>query len=280
MSRAVDSTLPGYQRRSDGVSVGPAERRVRPQRRREPRVEHVGRLLPAVAVGPARAGRRSCRRARTRPAAGGPTTAGARCTRAGSTPSSRRRSSRAASGGTRMRPLRTASIAVSRELVHLAEPLQRDERLDARAGALAEADGVAQRLLAQRSGPRRAAAATARSWPSSSERPVPLRACRSRSRPCLVHERAASARPWSRPISKSVGSWPGVTFSAPVPKSISTRSSPMIGTGRSTSGTIARAPDQVRASAGRPGARRRAVSARIVTGRTVAITISPPPSTS
>ncbi len=51
---------------------------------------------------------------------------------------------------------------------------------------------------------------------------------------------------WSRPISKSVGSWPGVTFSAPVPKSISTRSSPMIGTGRSTSGTTRRAPDQVR----------------------------------
>ena len=53
---------------------------------------------------------------------------------------------------------------------------------------------------------------------------------------------ASSGRPWRRPISKSFGSWPGVTLSAPVPKSILTYSSAMIGTSRSTSGTIAVRP--------------------------------------
>ncbi len=47
-----------------------------------------------------------------------------------------------------------------------------------------------------------------------------------------------SGRPCARPISKSVGSWPGVTLSAPVPNSGSTRSSAITGTRRSTKGTI------------------------------------------
>ena len=33
------------------------------------------------------------------------------------------------------------------------------------------------------------------------------------------------SRPWSRPMSKSIGSWPGVTLTAPVPNSGSTRAS-------------------------------------------------------
>ena len=52
MSRAGDehvARVPAPQRRR---VVGPAERRERPQRRREPRVEDVGGLLPAVALGP------------------------------------------------------------------------------------------------------------------------------------------------------------------------------------------------------------------------------------
>ena len=53
---------------------------------------------------------------------------------------------------------------------------------------------------------------------------------------------ASSASPCLRPISKSFRSWPGVTLRAPVPKSIFTYSSAMIGTSRSTNGTIAVPP--------------------------------------
>ena len=45
-------------------------------------------------------------------------------------------------GWIRTRPSRTTSIAGRRELVHAHEPLQRDERLDALAGALAVGHGV------------------------------------------------------------------------------------------------------------------------------------------
>jgi hypothetical protein len=51
-----------------------------------------------------------------------------------------------------------------------------------------------------------------------------------------------SSRPCSRPMSKSLGSWPGVIFSAPVPKSIFTYSSAMIGNRRPTSGSTAVSP--------------------------------------
>ena len=44
------------------------------------------------------------------------------------------------------------------------------------------------------------------------------------------------SRPWERPISKSFGSWPGVTFNAPVPNSGSTYSSAITGSRRPTSG--------------------------------------------
>ena len=56
----------------------------------------------------------------------------------------------------------------------------------------------------------------------------------------------SSSSPWRRPISKSLGSWPGVTLSAPVPKSIFTYSSAMIGTSRSTIGTTAVPPTRWR----------------------------------
>ena len=41
---------------------------------------------------------------------------------------------------------------------------------------------------------------------------------------------SAPGSSWSRPISQSIGSWPGVIFTAPVPNAGSTRSSAMIGT--------------------------------------------------
>ncbi len=52
----------------------------------------------------------------------------------------------------------------------------------------------------------------------------------------------STSNPWSRPISKSVGSWPGVILSAPVPNSGSTRASAITGTRRSTTGTTTSRP--------------------------------------
>ena len=51
-----------------------------------------------------------------------------------------------------------------------------------------------------------------------------------------------SSSPWARPISKSLGSWPGVIFSAPVPNSGFTYGSAMIFSRRPTSGRIAVSP--------------------------------------
>ena len=147
MSRAVDSTLPGYQRAQLGRVVGPAERRERPERRREPGVEHVGRTAPSRRRRGARPARRS--------EPSGANQTGRRWPhhswremhhgRIDSIQSKKIFSSRF--GWNVMRPLRTASIAVRGELLHLAEPLQRHDRLDAGARALAEADRVVQRLL-------------------------------------------------------------------------------------------------------------------------------------
>ena len=51
-----------------------------------------------------------------------------------------------------------------------------------------------------------------------------------------------SSSPWARPISKSLGSWPGVIFSAPVPNSGFTYGSAMIFSRRPTIGRIAVSP--------------------------------------
>ncbi len=113
--------------------VRPAERRERPQRRREPGVEHVlvardlGRLAVMLVgfglrLGFARARRTPCRPARTTPESDGPTTAGARCTRAGCFPSSRNRCSPSSSGRTwscrRAPPRSPASPASWRSTYH------------------------------------------------------------------------------------------------------------------------------------------------------------------
>ena len=83
-----------------------------------------------------------------------------------------------------------------------------------------------------------------------------------------------SGSPWSRPISKSSGSCAGVTFRAPVPNSMSTRSSAITGTARSTNGTSTSRPiaSRQRSSSGFTAT---ATSARIVAGRAVAI-VTPP----
>ena len=67
--------------RQFGGAVRPAHRRERPQRRGEPRVEHVGVLLPALRRGFVGADAAPSRRwGRARSGCGGPTTADARCT--------------------------------------------------------------------------------------------------------------------------------------------------------------------------------------------------------
>ena len=120
-SRAVCSGQPSV---ANGHSAG-----------REPGVQHVGVALELRR--PARAAhRRLCtatvrvRPGNTRPGSGGPTTAGARCTRGGCSPSSRR-TCPWVFGRTAPMPMRTASIRRRRQLIHLHEPLQRDQRLDA-----------------------------------------------------------------------------------------------------------------------------------------------------
>ena len=62
----------------------------------------------------------------------------------------------------------------------------------------------------------------------------------------VLADHAISSRPCLRPISKSLGSWPGVILSAPVPNSGSTYSSAMIGSRRPTSGRIGGLADQPR----------------------------------
>ena len=102
-------------------------------------------------------------------------------------------------------------------LLHVAEPLERDQRLDPRARAVRVRHVVRVGLGAGDAVPPRAA-----------PRP-PL--ARLLHRQALVRSPAAavmspsspiteiSSRPCLRPISKSLGSWPGVIFSAPVPNS-------------------------------------------------------------
>ncbi len=129
------------------------------------------------------------------------------------------------------------------QLVHRAPPLERDQRLDPALAALAERDRVpvGLALLEQ------AALAAPGEDPLLGLLLREARRARGRCRSCARRARSPSARgaPWSRPISKSSGSWPGVTLSAPVPNSGSTRSSAITSTRRSTNGTTTSLPTSV-----------------------------------
>ena len=115
----------------------------------------------------------------------------------------------------------------------------------ARAGALAEADRVGAAAPRATIRPSARSSATAASWPSSAMSPA--HSGRRSRQPARRSSMTSACRARGRrPISKSIGSWPGVTLSAPVPKLGSTRSSATIGTGRSTSGTIAVRPTRSR----------------------------------
>ena len=207
-------------RRSGGL-LRPAERGERPQPRREPGVEHVLVLASSPAALRARRGRlhatRSSRRTprSTRPGCGAPTTAAARCTSRGCSPSSSGRPSSSAPGTNFTSPLRRGLDRRLGERRHLHEPLPRQARLDDGVAARAVPDGVVVRLdllqvarvlerrddaLARLEAVEPAeVAGLRRSW----RRPRPSRRC--------------SGRPCRCPISKSFGSCAGVTFTAPVP---------------------------------------------------------------
>ncbi len=210
MSRAVDSTLPGYQRAQRGRVVGPAERRVRPQRRREPGVEHVGRLLPAVALGPVdlhhvgAVGREPDRQPVAPP-----------------------QLARDAPGPDRLHPVEE----------DLLEPL-RVERDAARCGRPSMAVSASSSILQNHCSDTIGSTRAPERWQKPTEwcsgcsaddaaleraagRARPRGPPRARSPPTPAAGRAAGrcssmnssvSSPWSRPISKSIGSWPGVTF--------------------------------------------------------------------
>ena len=249
MSRAVDVQVAGVEAPQVRRVVRPAERRERPERRREPRVEDV---LVALELGRAALG------ARLRLGLGD-----GRRARRGST----RRELVTPPELPRDVPVRRVLERVDREAVlrlgvvaHAARraarrspaararpsapPLERDERLDAALAALADGDRVAVRLALLE----QAALLAARR--GSARRPPPASALRAR-RPRRSSARrgrspsARAARGRGRSRSPS-GRGPGVTLSAPVPKSGSTRSSAMTGTRRSTNGTITSLPTRSR----------------------------------
>ena len=114
-------------------------------------------------------------------------------------------------------------------LLHGAPPLERDERLDPRMATLAGSDRVAIRLaLSTNPLVRPGDDARARLL---LRQPVEVAAASFMrpSNPMTI----GSGSPASRPMSKSNGSCPGVTLSAPVPNAGSMRASAMTGTRRS-----------------------------------------------
>ena len=168
-------------------------------------------------------------------AVGGPTTAGGRCTTAGCSPSSPGTRAPWLSGVKRTRPVAHRLDRRLGELVHAHEPLQRDQRLDALARAVRVGHLVRVRLGPRRSAPCALELRDHRRARLLNGHPRESLAAPSRSSGRPRRSPRSRSSPWRRPISKSLGSWPGVIFSAPVPNSGLTYSSAMIGR---------RAPDQ------------------------------------
>ena len=210
MSRAVDSDVA----RVPACAARACRRASRAWRRATARTRTTCRARP-VATAPSprpRAGSilhdvRS-RRARTRPAAGGPTRAGARRTRGGCSPSSRGRSARGAGGGSaRGRRARRRSPA------RRARPCRQNHCSETSGSmraprAAAVPDGVAVRLLVAQ----RAALAQlghARSWRLLGGQPGPAPPA-GRGHAAVEADRRERRRArGGAPISKSIGSWPG-----------------------------------------------------------------------
>ena len=107
------------------------------------------------------------------------------------------------------------------QALHVAEPLQRDQRLDPRGPSAARTARRARTAGCRRSARPRAAR---RPRPRAPRRPSARRSARPAASVMRPSSPIAliSSRPCLRPISKSFGSCPGVIFSAPVPNSGST----------------------------------------------------------
>jgi len=211
-----------------GRLVGPAPRGERPERRAEPRIEHVGLAAQGRAAAVAgsseallrpRSSRRSLRPRNTRPVAGGPTRAGARCTRAAASPSSHVDPA-PAFGHEAHAPVAHRSVAGS---------LSSSMRMN-HCSEMSGSMWVPQRWQVPTRG----------CSPRPSRAPLPPAVggdalTRLGDREPGVGPPSAVMRPsgpmawmvgslWSRPMSKSVRSWAGVILRAPVPNSGSTRS--------------------------------------------------------
>ena len=130
--------------------------------------------------------------------------------RAGCSRASRgRRRVQGSRGGSARGPSRTTSIAGLRELVHVAEPLERDQRLDPLARAVRVRHvvhvGLARREIRPSS---RSAATTALARLGDVQARGSARGAASVMRPSSPITEISSS-PCRRPISKSFGSWPG-----------------------------------------------------------------------
>ena len=247
MSRAVERTSVGYHARSSGVSSG--QPRVANGHSAElNQVSSTSSSLAELAVAACRSApaarppRSSPRRRRSSGrGAGGPTRAGARRTTAGSAPASRgrpwSRASRDGSGcppSARPRMAGFASSVMSQN--HWSEirgSMRRPERCEC--GTSWVYGSSSEITFSARS------AATTASRASSTSRPAKRSPAASVIRPSSPITEISSS-PWRRPISKSLGSWPGVILRQPVPNSGSTCSSAITGRRRPTSGRMTSLP--------------------------------------
>ncbi len=207
----------------------PAERAERPEGAREPGVEHV--LVLADRARRRTSGTRSARRrddedlpaARSRrPESGGPTRSAGEMHQSRTFSSQSGRSSSSARGGTSRARRAVALIASLGQRPASARTTGPRGRARRRVAAVAVADGVDVLLAPSRAAPLGLAALHeplrgTRSGPCPSYSPASFGHARRRSSMTIT-----LGRPWRRPISKSFGSWAGVTFTAPVPKAGST----------------------------------------------------------
>ena len=238
-----------------GRLVGPAEHGHGPERRREPGIENVRVLLQARVLA-GRAGRRifhaADRRAfgalrfpvarlsrNTRRECDAPTRSGATRTSPSDCAARAGTGSPSFPGTMRTFPFLLASRAFLAMSRHRQKPLLGFQRLDD--GVAAVADGERDACS-----PR-----PCREGPALRDRPPP--SCALQNGPGPRSRRPASAvilpsKPmtvmcgsfWRSAISKSVGSWAGVTFTAPEPKVLSTTSSATMGISRPVSGSCKR----------------------------------------
>ena len=216
----------------------PAERGVRPEAGREPGIEHVFVLRSCSAephasqTSAVRPPQRSCGRTRcsTRRGYGAPTRAGGRCTSPGCSPSNSRR--RARNARERCGCVRRCTAASAGSAIGCDPARTIASRLWVRPGRRCAGNGPPSASAAPLS-PVVPLVPTARRSPCvpRSGRILRKAPASSFSVPSAFNT-FTMARPCRSPVSKSLGSCPGVILSAPVPNSVATASSAMTGMSR------------------------------------------------